>query len=146
MASLGWLPLALVIAYGGGAVSGCDRASVGCAAYVEPAQVLLMVAVLSLLVFLPRLGYLAAGGTVGLGIGAVALVFVYAASGVPQPLPEGLGALTLAAWVGSYGLGAFAASRDWPVPRPWLYRPLAADPEGSAWTRRVGVTGRPFRR
>jgi len=145
LASVGWLPLALLVAYGGGAISGCASASVSCAPYVEPLQVLGMIGLLAVLTLFPRLGYYAAAGGLGLGSGAVALVFAYAAAGIPQPLPEGIGALTLAAWTGSYMLGVFAASRDWPVARPWLYRPLADD-EPSAWTRRVGVTGRPFRR
>ena len=145
LASVGWLPLALLVAYGGGAVTGCANASVTCARYVEPLQVLVMISLLALLAVFPRLGYYAAAGGLGLGAGAVALVFAYAAAGIPQPLPEGIGALTLAAWTGSYLLGIFAATRDWPIARPWLYRPLAAD-QPSAWTRRVGVSGRPFRR
>lgn len=145
LASVGWLPLALLVAYGGGAVTGCASASVSCARYVEPLQVLVMIGLLAALTVFPRLGYYAAAGALGLGGGAVALVFAYAAAGIPQPLPEGIGAFTLAAWTGAYLLGILAATRDWPIARPWLHRPLEAG-QPSAWTRRVGVTGRPFRR
>ncbi|MDQ3871272.1 MAG: hypothetical protein M3301_06620 [Chloroflexota bacterium] len=142
-AAAGWLPPALAIGYAGGAVSGCDRAAVSCPAYFEAFQALLIAAVLAALIGFPRAGYVAAAGSVALAATAVLLVILYAVAGIPQPVPEPVAALTVAAWVASYGLGAVAASRDWPVPRPW-----AAD----SWSvldaagPHLGVTGRLNRR
>ena len=118
----GWLPPALAIGYGGAAVSGCERAAVSCPGFLEPLQGVVIAALLLALMLRPRIGYLAAMGGAGLAVGAGLVAVTYSVLGVAQPLPEPLAVLTLALWVGSYALGAFAASRDWPLPRPWLSR------------------------
>jgi hypothetical protein len=146
LAGAGWLPLALLVTYGGGALTGCDRASVACPAYVEPLQAGLVIGLLVALLLLPRLAFLAAVGSVSLAVGAFALILAFATAGLPQPLPEDVTLVTLIGWVAAYVAGIWVAVNDWPVARPWLHRPLAASPEGLSWNRRAGITGRPARR
>jgi hypothetical protein len=140
-ATAGWLPPALAIGYAGGALSGCDRAAVSCPPHFEVLQALVIAGLLALLICVPRAAYLAAAGSAALAVTAVLLVVLYAVVGVPQPLPQPVALLTVAAWVGSYGVGAVAASRDWPVPRPWStdWRAVA---NGDTAGVRLGVTGR----
>ncbi len=105
----------------------------------------MIAALLAALICVPRAAYLAAAGSAALAVTAALLVVLYAVVGVPQPLPQPVTLLTAAAWVGSYGLGALTASRDWPVPRPWAtdWRAVTnGDPTGV----RLGVTGRLSRR
>ncbi|HET7678298.1 MAG TPA: DnaJ domain-containing protein [Candidatus Limnocylindrales bacterium] len=119
VAVLGWLPLAVGIAYGGGAVSGCGSASFGCPDYAEPLQGAAILGALLLLLVLPRIGWLAAAGTVGLGAASVALLSVYALVQVPQPMPEPYVLLAVVVGLSSYLFAAWQAARDRPLPRPW---------------------------
>jgi hypothetical protein len=146
LALAGWLPPALAVAYGGGALTGCDRASVACPGLVEPLQAGLVAGILIALLVLPRLAFIAAIGSGGLAVGALVMIVTYATAGLPQPLPEEFTAFTIGAWIAAYLAGIWVASHDWPIARPWLGRPLATAPEGPSWNRRVGITGRPARR
>ena len=141
----GWLPPALAVGYAGGALSGCDRAAVSCPAYFEALQALVIATLLAVLIGVPRAGYLAAAGSAALAVIAVLLVVLYAVIGVPQPTPQPVAVLTVAAWVASYLLGIVLASRDWPVPRPWA-TDWGAVARGDAARGRLGVTSRLSRR
>ncbi|MGI8704040.1 MAG: hypothetical protein ACR2JZ_05965 [Candidatus Limnocylindrales bacterium] len=125
-ATAGWLPLAVLIAYGGGAVTGCDRAAVGCPPELEILQSVVMAILLAGLLTIPRIGYYAAMGSASLAFAAMIVVLAYGVGGVPQPLPAELSVAALTSWIAAYLFGAWAASRDWPFRRPWLGRPWLA--------------------
>lgn len=85
-ALLAWAPIALVIGYGGAAVTGCDRASVACPPELATIQTVAIALVLGLLVALPRLAYALALATAGLLVGALALVVGIWFLGLRPPL------------------------------------------------------------
>ncbi|MBA2255498.1 MAG: hypothetical protein H0W07_10340 [Chloroflexi bacterium] len=129
IAVLAWVPLALVIGYGGGWISGCDRAAVSCPDATEPIQTGLLVATLALLVLLPRVAYLAAWGAAAVMLTGLVLALPASIVGnrLPIPMPFlGAGAGLL---VAVYAVGVVLAARDRPIPRPWTTprRRLPAD-------------------
>ena len=119
-ATLAWLPVAIGIAYAGGAITGCDRASAGCPPLVEPTQTVLIAVTLAVLLALPRLAYYGAAGTLGVVAAAVGVVVLYTAIQVPRPVPPPFVALAVVSWISTYLLVAYVSTRDDPVVRPWL--------------------------
>lgn len=121
-ALVGWLPLALLIGYGGAWLSGCDRASVGCPAELAPIQTVAIALSLGLLVALPRLAYALAAATAVALLAGVALVIGIWFLGLRPPLPPSVLAvasalllvvhLAVASWFLSRG-----ARRPWPARR-----------------------------
>jgi curved DNA-binding protein CbpA len=87
-ALLAWLPVALLIGYGGAWATGCDRASVSCPAELAPIQTVAIALALGLLVALPRLAYALAAATAGALLAGMALVFGIWALGLRPPLPS----------------------------------------------------------
>ncbi|CAN5829153.1 hypothetical protein BH24CHL6_BH24CHL6_00670 [soil metagenome] len=86
-ALLAWLPVALLIGYGGAWATGCDRASVGCPAELASLQTVAIALALGLLVALPRLAYTLAAATAGALLAGLVLVFGIWALGLRPPLP-----------------------------------------------------------
>lgn len=84
-ALLAWIPLALVVGYGGAAATGCDRAAVACPAWFGPAQSVAMAIVLGLLVGLPRLAFVGAVATLALTAASVVAVAFLALDRLQPP-------------------------------------------------------------
>ncbi|HUG49305.1 MAG TPA: J domain-containing protein [Candidatus Limnocylindria bacterium] len=120
-AFLAWLPLALLVSYGGSLVTGCERASVACPPELAFVQTGITLGALGLLLALPRLAYALTVATAGVLLTGVALVVGIWFLGLRPPLPPSLLALSsvfllvvhlaLASWVLSRGAG-----------RPWAPR------------------------
>jgi len=104
-ALVAWLPIAVLIAYGGTVGAGCDRGALGCAPEIELVQAGLIGLILLSLVLLPKLAYLGAIGTLGMLVAAAASVTVIAFVDVPRPLT-----LELVIIVGVVMLLAYLAS------------------------------------
>jgi curved DNA-binding protein CbpA len=117
-ALLAWIPIALLIGYGGAWATGCDRASVACPPELATFQTISIALALGLLVAMPRLAYALTLAAVGLLIGALALVIGIWVLGLRPPLSPWVLAvstalllvvhLAVATWVLSGG-----------VRRPW---------------------------
>ncbi|HEX5465113.1 MAG TPA: hypothetical protein VFW92_00410 [Candidatus Limnocylindrales bacterium] len=144
------MPLALLVAFGGGAVSGCADASVACPSLVPPAQAVLLVLLAVALVAFPRAAYLAAGAGVGMLVAGLVVAAVSALAdllaGVVGPASFGAGAgggagpgvgpaqgapsatalVVVAVLVLAYLVAGLVVWRDRPVRRPWLGRPRAS--------------------
>jgi hypothetical protein len=124
--------VALVVAYGGDAVTGCGRGAVSCPPVVPPLQAALAVGLLGLLLLIPRAAYLAAAGTIGLALGSAAGLFIIAVLTAGGTVPEFfVTAGFVLAFVG-YAVAARMAAQDTPFVRPWL------SPDRGAQVRRRG--------
>lgn len=122
-ATVAWLPLALLIAYGGGAATGCDRAAASCPRLVEPLQLTTMLGALLAFVAIPRAAYIASWGTLTAVVSAFVLVAITGLLRTSAPLSGPLVIVGTAILATTYALGALWASRDGPTDRPWLRRP-----------------------
>jgi hypothetical protein len=118
-ATLAWIPLALVIGYGGAWVSGCDRAAASCPDAAPAVQTALLAASLGLFIVLPRAAYLAAWAAATLLLAGLVLAVPAAIVGNRFGVPAALVALGLGVLVAAYGAGALLAARDRPIQRPW---------------------------
>ncbi|MGH2466550.1 MAG: hypothetical protein ACRDGL_02300, partial [Candidatus Limnocylindrales bacterium] len=130
-AALAWVPLALLVAFGGGAVSGCAEASVGCPSFVPPLQAAALVLILIGLLAFPRAAYLATGAGVGMIVAGLGALFVSAAFGLlatsaaddPARSASSLvAAFVVTIMLIAYALAGLAVWRDHPLRRPWLVR------------------------
>ena len=132
-AGLGWIPLALLVAFGGGAMTGCDAASVGCPAVVPTLQAGALVALAAGLLAFPRVAYVATGAGVGMVVAGLVALFLSAASGAltfgdgapaATRMPSALtAALVVVVMLAAYAVAGLAVWRDRPLRRPWLDRP-----------------------
>jgi hypothetical protein len=120
LALLAWAPLALAVAYGGDVLTGCGRGAVSCAPFVPPLQLALAVALLGLLLLVPRGAYLAAAGTIGLALGSAAALFVIAVLTAGGTVPEIFIAAGFVLAILGYAVAVQQAARDTPFVRPWL--------------------------
>ena len=117
-ALLAWLPVALLIGYGGAWVSGCDRAAISCPPELALLQPVAIALALGVLVALPRLAYALAVATAGVMLAGILLVIGIWLLGLRPPLPPSVLALSsalllvvhlaVATWVLSRG-----ARRPW---------------------------------
>jgi len=108
-AALAWIPLAVLIGYGGAVVTGCDRAAVSCPNELAVGQALAMAVSLIAMLALPRLAYAFAVAAAGLLLASLALVVTVWFAGLRPPLAPQLLAistvvllmvyLALASWV-----------------------------------------------
>jgi hypothetical protein len=120
LAAIAWVPVAIVVAYGGGAVTGCGRAAASCSPLVEPLQLAAAAVAFVALLAAPRVSWFAAAAAIAMLAAGLALLFALAAIGVELSLAA---AAFVAVAVAVYAVGFVAAMRDRPVPRPWLVRP-----------------------
>ncbi|MDP8905629.1 MAG: hypothetical protein M3N29_10040, partial [Chloroflexota bacterium] len=80
-ALLAWVPLAVVIGYGGAALAGCDRSAAACPPWFVPGQSVVSALALGALVALPRVAFVAAAAGVGTIVSAAATVLALAVLG-----------------------------------------------------------------
>ncbi len=118
-ALVAWIPLAILIGYGGAAASGCDVASSSCPSMVETTQAVAIALVLGLLVALPKVAYVGAMAAIGGLLIGLVIVAVFSLTGVTIPLSVEMTALLAAALAAAYiGSAAFVLLRH-PSHRPW---------------------------
>jgi len=122
-ALLAWIPLAVLIGYGGAAAAGCDVGGAACPTWFVPAQSVASALALGLLVALPRVAFLGAAGGVGAAAAGIGTVVLLEALGRrPPPTPALLGAAGLLLAAVYLGVIAFLLLNQrllpWYVPRP----------------------------
>ena len=105
-ALVAWLPIAVLIVYGGTVGTGCDRGALGCPPQVELVQAGLIGLALLAFVLLPKLAYFGAIGTLGMLLAAAASVTVIAFLEAPLPLSIELVALVGGAMLVGYFVAA----------------------------------------
>ena len=108
-----------MIAYVGGALTGCGRAAAGCSPVAEPLQALLAAATFAAFVAMPRISWFAAVGSVATLASGLAILFALAAIGVDLAIA---GAAFVVVSAAIYAFAVLVATRDRPLPRPWLMR------------------------
>ncbi len=114
-ALVAWLPIAVLIAYGGTVGTGCDRGALGCPPQVELVQAGLIGLALLAFVLLPKVAYFGALGTLGMLLSAAASVTVIAFLEAPLPLSIELVALVGGVMlVGYFASAGIAAARGGP--------------------------------
>jgi hypothetical protein len=101
-----WLPVAVLIGYGGFVGTGCDRGALGCTPQIELVQALLIGAVLLGLVLLPKIAYFGALGTLGIIVSVALAVGALMVLDAPLPLTLEMLAVVGLAGIGGYLLGA----------------------------------------
>lgn len=84
-ALLAWIPLALVVGYGGATATGCDHAAVSCPAWFGPAQSVTIAVLLGLLVALPRFAFVGAVATLATTAASVVVVAFLAIDRLEPP-------------------------------------------------------------
>lgn len=122
-ALVAWIPAAVLIGYGGAAVTGCATARPGCPAYVETGQAIAIAIVLGLLVALPKVAYVGAVASVGalfVGLGVVAVMALF---GVDVPLSLEMTVGLLVALAAGYVITAASVVLRAPPNRPWYSEP-----------------------
>ncbi len=120
-ALLAWIPIAILIGYGGSVALGCDRASasLNCSANLETGQAVAIALVLGLLVALPRIAYVGALASIGALLVGLLVVGLLAFSGVRPPLSMEETALVAAALTAAYlATATIVLVRD-RSSRPW---------------------------
>ena len=118
-ALIAWIPLAILIGYGGAAASGCDVAMSSCPSMVETSQAVAIALVLGLLVGLPRVAYVGAMAAIGGLLVGVVLIVVFSLTGLTVPLSVEITAIFAALLAIAYvGSGAFVLLRN-RRHRPW---------------------------
>ena len=85
--SIAWIPLALLIGYGGAAATGCDQFAAGCPNWYASLQTVLIALVLGALVALPRVAYVGAIASLATLATSIVLVAVFAVGRIQPPLP-----------------------------------------------------------
>jgi hypothetical protein len=120
LATIAWLPLALLIGYGGAALSGCDRAAASCSPSVQPIELGLIAIVLAIVAILPKAAYLGTWAAAGVTITGLVLAVPASILGNRSPIPGPVVAVGLAILAAGYAAGALFARRDRPIQRPWM--------------------------
>ena len=119
-ALLAWIPVALVIGYGGALATGCGVGGSDCPAYLETAQALAIALTLGVLVALPKVAYVGAISAIGGLFVGLAVVGVMAVSSVELPLSMELTMLLGGALAAGYaGTAALVLIRK-PDSKPWF--------------------------
>jgi hypothetical protein len=141
-AGLAWVPLGLLVAFGGGAVSGCAEASVGCPPFVPPLQAAVLLLLIIALLAFPRVAYLATGAGVGMIVAGLGALFVSAAFGLlatggaagdpARSASSVVAAFVVIIMLIAYAVAGLAVWRDHPSRRPWLVRPGRRDRPAAA--------------
>jgi len=90
LALIAWIPLALLIGYGGSAGTGCDRYLVSCPVWFAPLQTVVIALALGLLVALPRISFIAAFASLATLGASIVLVAVFAFARIEPPLPPNM--------------------------------------------------------
>jgi curved DNA-binding protein CbpA len=101
-----WLPVAVLIGYGGFVGTGCDRGALGCTPQIELVQAVLIGAVLLGLVLVPKIAYFGALGTLGIIVSVALAVGALMVLDAPLPLTLEMLAVVGLAGIGGYLLGA----------------------------------------
>jgi curved DNA-binding protein CbpA len=122
IALIAWVPLALLIGYGGSAATACDRFAASCPAWYAPLQTVFIAMALGLLVALPRVAYVAAFASLSTLGASIVLVALLALGRIQPPLPEGIAIGGLAVLITVYILTAVVVALNrsqlpWVVPR-----------------------------
>jgi hypothetical protein len=118
LALLGWPPLGVAVATAIGESTGCGRFSASCAEVFSPGTWIVQVAIILLLLALPRLaGWSAVGTLVALAAAVPTAVFLSASGGsnAPEASAGLLAAVLGVAYVG--GVGWAIVHRWWPSAR-----------------------------
>jgi len=90
IALIAWVPVALLIGYGGSAATACDRFAASCPVWYAPLQTVFIAIALGLLVALPRVAYVAAFASLSALAASIVLVALMALGRIQPPLPEGI--------------------------------------------------------
>jgi len=122
LALIAWVPLALLIGYGGSAGTGCDRYLASCPAWFAPLQTVFIALALGLLVALPRISFIAAFASLATLGASIVLVAVFALARIQPPLPADMAVAGFAVLVVVYAVtaGSVALNRSqlpWVSPR-----------------------------
>jgi curved DNA-binding protein CbpA len=89
-ALLAWIPLALLVGYGGTTATGCDHAAVSCPAWFGPAQSVTIAVLLGLLVAMPRIAFVGAVATLATTAASVVIVAFLAIDRLEPPFPSAI--------------------------------------------------------
>jgi curved DNA-binding protein CbpA len=117
-ALLAWIPLAVLIGYGGAVATGCDRAAASCPSELAVGQALAMGISLIVLLALPRLAYAFAVAAAGLLLASLALVVTVWFTGLRPPLaPQLLSISTVVLLMVYLALASWVLSGS--TRRPW---------------------------
>ena len=120
--TVAWVPIALLIGFGGAAATGCDRAAATCPPYLEPLQLTAVAGALVGLFLWPRIAYVAAVATAAALVTLAGIIFGAGLLRLEPPLPSAVLGVLFAVLVAVYAITAAWAVRDGPRPRPWLLR------------------------
>lgn len=105
-ALIAWVPLALLIAYGGSAAGGCDHFAASCPAWLEPLQTVLIALTLGLLVALPKIAFVAAVASLATLSASIVLVATLALGRFEPPLPSAVATVGFIVLVAVYAVTA----------------------------------------
>jgi curved DNA-binding protein CbpA len=105
-ALIAWVPLALLIGYGGSAAGGCDHFAANCPTWFAPLQTVLIALTLGLLVALPRIAFIAAVASLATLAASIILVATLAMGRLEPPLPAGVAAVGFIVLVAVYAATA----------------------------------------
>jgi len=105
-ALIAWVPLALLIGYGGAAAGGCDHLAATCPAWFEPLQTVLIALTLGLLVALPRIAFIAAVASLATLSASIIIVATLAMGRLEPPLPAGVAVAGFVVLVAVYAVTA----------------------------------------
>ncbi|MGI8929349.1 MAG: J domain-containing protein [Candidatus Limnocylindrales bacterium] len=119
-ALLAWIPVALVIGYGGALVTGCALVGIDCPPYLETSQAIAIAIALGVLVALPKVAYVGALAAIGALFVGLAVVALMAVSSVELPLSMELTALLGGALAAGYAATAAVVLIRRPASRPWF--------------------------
>ncbi len=117
----GWAPIALGVGWGAGEITGCGRFSADCDPAVAPASWLAQIAVLGLLLLVPRLARIATIATLATLAAVVPGAVLLLATSDPSAMEAGrsaLGGLMIIAWVAGIAIGIGRETRSVLGPRP----------------------------
>jgi hypothetical protein len=116
-AIVGWLPLVLGIGWLIGEVTGCSRFAASCDSSTGYLQPIVAVALLGLLLLIPRLAALAAAGAVAVVVAAVPTALILSATGAAADLEAratALGVTIVIAWLVGVGIAVARRARLMP--------------------------------
>jgi curved DNA-binding protein CbpA len=105
-ALIAWVPLALLIGYGGSAAGGCDHFAASCPAWFAPLQTVLIALTLGLLVALPKVAFVAAVASLATLSASIVLVATLAMGRLEPPLPPGVATVGFIVLVAVYAVTA----------------------------------------
>lgn len=118
-ALLAWLPIALLIGYGGSWLTGCDRAAFSCPPEMATVQAVAIALALGLLVALPRLAYALSVATAGVVIAGLALAIGLWFLGLRPPMSAPVLGISIGLLLAIH-LGVAAWVLAGGLRRPWL--------------------------